>query len=149
MQSLLQDVRFGLRMLAKSPAFTIVAVLTLALGIGANAAIFSVVNALLLRPLPVKDAQELVVLGVTHEGNQDAHPISYADFEDYRKNNDAFRDLAGYWVNFVGLSSEGRAERVTVCYVTPNYFEFLGVNAAIGRAIRPDEGWKQIGRAHV
>ena len=142
MEAFLQDVRFGLRMLAKSPAFTIVAVLTLALGIGANAAIFSVVNALLLRPLPVKDPQELVVLAVRHEGNQDPHPISYADFEDYRKNNDAFRDLAGYWINFVGLSAEGRAERVTVCYVTPNYFEFLGVNAAIGRGIRPDEGWK-------
>ena len=142
METLFQDVRFGLRMLGKSPAFTIVAVLTLALGIGANAAIFSVVNALLLRPLPVKDPQELVVLGVKHEGNQDAHALSYADFEDYRKSSDAFRDLAGYWANFVGLSAEGRAERVTVCYVTPNYFEFLGVNAAIGRAIRPDEGLK-------
>jgi len=138
--TLIQDIRYGLRALAKNPGFTLVVALTLGLGIGANTAIFSVVNSFLLRPLPVKDPKELVVLAVTHEGNEDPHPVSYLDFKDYREQSDKFADLAGYNINFVGLSADGRADRVTVSYVTSNFFPMLGVNAALGRVYQRGEG---------
>jgi putative ABC transport system permease protein len=79
---------------------------------------------------------------VKHEGNNDPHPPSYPDYQDYRKQNDSFQDIAGFFVGFVGLSAENRAERITVEFVTPNYFEMLGVQAAVGRVILPTEGEK-------
>ena len=140
METLLQDVRYGLRTLAKTPGFALIVALTLGLGIGANTAIFSVVNAFLLRPLPVHNPHELVVLAVTHEGNEDPHPPSYLDTKDYRENTDKFTDIAGYNINFIGLSADNRAERVTVSYVTSNFFPMLGVNALHGRVYQRGEG---------
>ena len=135
-----QDLRQGVRMLAKSPAFTVTIALTLGLGIGANAAVFSIVNALLLRPLPVADPFNLYVLSVAHPGNEQPHPVSYADFVDYRDHSGVFSDLAGYELNFAGLSTDNRADRLAVAYVTGNFFSMLGVGAAPGRPVLPSEG---------
>src|SRR6187549_2876178 len=110
MDSVWQDVRLGFRALFKSPLFTTAVVLTLGLGIGANAAVFTIVNRMLLKPLPVRDPGGLFVLAVQHEGNDEPHNVSYLDFQDYRDRSGAFEDLAGYSIDFVGLSSEGRAE---------------------------------------
>ncbi len=140
MDTLLQDVRYGLRALGKAPGFALIVALTLGLGIGANTAIFSVVNAFLLRPMPVPNPQELAVLAVTHEGNDDPHPVSYLDYKDYRDQSDKFTDIAGYDINFLGLSADGRAERVTTSYVTSNFFPMLGVNALHGRVYQRGEG---------
>jgi len=140
MDTLIQDIRYGLRALGKSPWFALVVVLTLGLGIGANTAIFSVVNAFLLRPMPVPDAHQIVVLAVTHEGNQDPHSPSYLDYKDYRDQSDKFSALSGYAINFVGLSADGRAERVTANYVTSDFFAMLRVPALYGRVLHPSEG---------
>jgi len=140
MNQFFQDFRFALRTLRKAPGFAATVIVTLALGIGANTAIFSVVNAFLLRPMPVQNPHELVVLAVTHEGNEDPHGLSYLDYKDYREQTDKFTDLAGYDLNFVGLSADGRAERVTVSYVTSSFFPMLGVNALHGRVYQRGEG---------
>jgi predicted permease len=135
-----QDVRFGLRMLAKSPAFTAVAILTLALGIGANTAIFSVINALLFRPLAVQNADRLTVISVQTGPDSVPDGLSYPDYRDYREQSDVFTEMAGYDLNLVGLGSGGRADRVIVSYVTSNYFSMLGVQPSAGRMIAPGEG---------
>ena len=114
-------------------------VLTLGLGIGANAAVFTIVNRLLLKPLPVRDAGGLFVLAVQHEGNEDPHNVSWLDYLDYRDKSGAFAELAGYDIGFVGMSADNRAERVTVSYVTSNYFSMLGVPPALGRVLQPSD----------
>jgi putative ABC transport system permease protein len=139
MDALWQDVRLGLRALLKSPLFTAAVVLTLGLGIGANAAVFSIVNRLLLRPLPVRDPAALQVLTVAHEGNQSPHNVSWLDYADY-KANPVFEDLAAYDIGFVGLSTDQRAERIAVSYVTSNFFSMLGITPAVGRLLQPSEG---------
>src|SRR4051812_19466101 len=117
-----QDVRQGYRMLLRSPAFTATVVLTLGLGIGANAAVFSIVNTLLLRPLPVSDPGNLYVVSVTHQENERPHHVSWADFVDYRDRSGVFSELAAYSISFAGLSADNRADRITVGYVTGNFF---------------------------
>ena len=140
MDTIWQDIRHGARMLLKNPGFTAVAVLTLALGIGANAAIFSIVNAFLLRPLPVYQPEQLVHVANSHPENLEPHRISYLDYQDYRAQSDAFTDLAAYKIDFVGMSADGRADRVFAAFVTGNYFSMLGVEPAEGRLILPGEG---------
>jgi predicted permease len=127
-------------MLAKNPGFTAVAVITLALGIGANSAIFSVVNAFLLRPLPVRDPQQLVVLANSHPENDRPHGISYLDFQDYRAQSDAFAGMIASDKEFLGLSANGRAERIFAEFVSGDYFNFLGLQPALGRFFLPEEG---------
>jgi putative ABC transport system permease protein len=139
MDSIWQDVRLGVRTLLKAPLFTVAVVLTLGLGIGANAAVFTIVNRLLLKPLPVRDPGGLYVLAVQHEGNQDLHNVSWLDYQDYKDRSGAFEDLAAYDVNFLGLSADNRAERITVTYVTSNYFSMLGVPPALGRVLQPSD----------
>lgn len=144
METLWQDIRYGVRSLARTPAFSLVVVLTLALGIGASTAVFSVVNSFLLRPLPLPDPHELTVVAIGDEGNEEPHSLSYLDFLDYRKNADVFSDMAAYVFGFVGVSDGQRADRATVCYVSSNYFSMLGVElphqATGGRLIRSGEG---------
>jgi predicted permease len=127
-------------MLLKNPGFTLVAALTLALGIGANSALFSVVNAFLLRPLPVKDPGQLMVLANSHPENDRPHGISYLDFQEYRAQSDAFTGMVALNREFVGLSTEGRADRVFAEFVSGDYFSFLGVQPAMGRFFLPEEG---------
>jgi predicted permease len=139
MESLLQDLRYACRVLVRNPSFTAVVVLTLALGIGANTAIFSVVNTLLFQPLPVKDPHQLVTLAVQH-GRELPHGLSYPDYRDYREQGEIFSDLAAYDAAFVSLTAEGQAERIRVQRVTGNYFSLLGVQANHGRTLLPGEG---------
>jgi putative ABC transport system permease protein len=139
MDSIWQDVRVGARTLLKAPLFTAAVVITLGLGIGANAAVFTIVNRMLLKPLPVQDPNGLFVLAVQHEGNEDPHNISWLDYLDYRDRSGAFADLAAYDVNFVGLSADNRAERIAVTYVSSNYFSMLGVPPGLGRVLQPGD----------
>ena len=132
MDTLGQDVRFGLRMLGKSPAFTLVAVLTLALGIGANTAIFSIVNGVLLNPLPFPHPEQLVIL---HESKQNFEfgSVSYPNFQDWRKDNRTFSSMAvsrGYYFSLIGT---GVAEQLDGEHITSDFFETLGVAPILGR----------------
>jgi len=137
---LLQDLRHSFRMLRKNRGFTCIAVLTLALGIGANTAIFSVVNSLALRPLPVRDPSRLVVVAQQMPDSSFLGFLSYLDLLDYRAHSDAFSEMAGFSIDFAGLSTGASARRIAVGYVTGNYFSMLGVQPAVGRLIVPTEG---------
>jgi predicted permease len=139
---LVDDVRYALRSLRNSRTFLFAAVLTLGLGIGVNTAVFSVVNALLFRPLPVRDGERLVVLGSRGPNTTTLRPMSYSDLQDYRTaTRDVFEDVAGYSVGFIGLAPEhGRPARVLATWVTGNYFELLETPPALGRFIRAPEG---------
>jgi len=145
MDSLWQDARLGVRALLKAPLFTAAVVITLGLGIGANAAVFTIVNRMLLKPLPVRDPGGLYVLAVQHEGNEDPHDVSWLDYQDFRDKSGAFEDLAAYDINFVALSADNRAERILVSYVTSNYFSMLAVPPALGRMLQPGDA-KEPGR---
>ncbi|HEX6973652.1 MAG TPA: ABC transporter permease [Vicinamibacterales bacterium] len=140
MGALWQDVRHGVRSLGRTPSFTLAVALTLGLGIGANAAVFSIINALLLRPLPVSDPSNLYLLSVTHQDNEQAHNVSWADYLDYRDTSGVFSDLAAFQIGFAGLSADNRADRITVSQVTGNFFSMLGLTPAAGRLIVPGEG---------
>jgi putative ABC transport system permease protein len=140
LQTLRQDLRFGLRMLARNPGFTAMAVLTLALGIGANTAIFSVVNAVLLQPLPVRDAQRLVVAWVSnlHNGWSRVGPTG-ADYLDWRERNNAFDDLFLFEHGTGTVTGQGEPEQVAGLRVTTNFGHFLGVKPLLGRTFRLEE----------
>lgn len=140
MQTFWQELRYGLRMLWKAPGFTAAAVLTLALGIGANTAIFTVVNAFLFRPLAIQNANRLTVLAVQRGKRGIPAEISYPDYRDYQQQSDAFTDIGAYVISLRGLASRGHADRIVTSYVTSNYFSMLGVRPAVGRLIRPGEG---------
>jgi predicted permease len=140
METLWQDIRFGCRQFSRHPGFTAAAILTLALGIGANAAIFSVGNVFIFRPLPVKDADRLVVVAVQYRADADPGPLSYPDYADYRAQADVFTDMTFYELALGGLGHRGEADRIILSYVPSNFFSMLGVHAAIGRVIAPGEG---------
>jgi predicted permease len=139
MRNLWQDLRYGFRRLVKSPGFTLVAVVSLALGIGANTAIFSLVDTVLLRPLNVKDPKQIVeVYGTLHKG-ADYTIQSYLNYKDYRDRNDVFTGLAAYRFEPMSLSHNGANERVWGYSVSGNYFDVLGVQPALGRGFLPEE----------
>ena len=135
METLFQDIRFGIRMLIKSPTVTLVAVLTLALGIGANTAIFSTLNGLLLRPLPVANADRLVVIGGQLRGVEGGSGLSYLEYQDLRSQTESFSDLIAYNLNLVGLSFNNNPETAVVSFVSQNYFSGLGLKPAAGRLL--------------
>jgi putative ABC transport system permease protein len=140
--TLLQDIRYGMRMLLKHPTFAIAVIVTLALGIGANTAVFSIVNAIVLRPLPVTRGDRLVVIASHRASDRTLRGVSFADLQDYRAATvDVFEDIAGYSAGFVGLASSGHdPARVLVTWVTGSYFSLLDVRPTLGRVIRADEG---------
>jgi predicted permease len=135
MNNLLQDLHYGLRSLLKRPGFTAVAVLTLALGIGANSAIFSVINATLMQPLPVTDPNRLVYVFPGQPGAV----FSYPDYAEFRDQNQVFEGLIAWGGISASLNSDDQTDQVTGAIVTGNYFNVLGVRAAMGRVITPDE----------
>ena len=141
MPTLRQDVIHGLRLLWKSPAFTLVTALTLALGIGANTAIFSMVSWLLLRPLPVSRPMDLVELAFQQRHGDVQNQFSPPEYRDIRDASRAqFTDVAAYQIGMDGLSLDGRAERLMTYYVTGNFFSTLGLTPAAGRLLLPGEG---------
>ncbi len=135
-----QDLRYGALALMKRPGFTFVSVLTLALGIGANTAIFSVVNAYLFKPLPVSEPDRLVVLASKDQRSEAPHGTSYLNYADIRNQRDVFTDVIAYVPDIVSLNVDGEAERSMIELVSGNYFSMLGVEAAQGRVFTPDEG---------
>ena len=142
MATLLQDLRYALRTLRKSPLFTLVAVLSLALGIGANTAIFTLVHQLILELLPVKHPEELVLLtsrGQHYGSNTGSNAISYPMYQDFRDRNQVFSGMfCKFGTNF-SLSFEGRTELVSGELVSGNYFPVLGVGAAVGRVFNASD----------
>jgi predicted permease len=134
-----QDVRYGVRMLVKNPSFTLVAVLTLALGIGANTAIFSVVSAVLLRPLPYPEPDRLVRVWerLIREGANNL--VSAADFRDWRERNRVFENIAAQSGTSVDLTEGSEPERIRAAEVSSSYFDVLGVNPMLGRSFLPEE----------
>ncbi|HEV7520557.1 MAG TPA: ABC transporter permease, partial [Candidatus Angelobacter sp.] len=136
MTTLLQDIRYGIRMLLKNPAMTAVAALTLALGIGANTTIFSAVNGLILRPLPVANADRLVVFDGQAQGAASSFgQFPFLDFQDIRSQADGFSDVLGYTLSLAGMESGGKVEPVLYSYVSSNFFQALGLKPALGRLI--------------
>ncbi len=140
METLWQDLRYGLRVLLTSPGFTVVAVVTLGLGIGANTAIFSVVNGVLLRPLPFPHSDELVVVKDENGKTGETIPsVSPADFFDWKGQSQSFSSLAAYSGWFVTLLEADRPEVLHGARVTDEFFQTLQVQPLLGRVFRPDE----------
>jgi putative ABC transport system permease protein len=141
LQDFAQDVRYGLRMLRKSPGFTAVAVLTLALGIGANTAIFSVVNSFLFRPLPIRAPEQIVSLAFQQGQQPLTTAFSVPDIQDFSSPSaDVLSDIIGYQIGYEGLAVNGAAQPILINYVTGNYFPALGITPRLGRFIMPSEG---------
>jgi len=133
MNSLLQDFRYAARVLFKSPGFAAVAILTLALGIGANTAIFSVVYVSLLRPLPYQQPDRLITLGESRGPGDDGNVASYPDFLDWKRSAKSYQSLAGYGFGAYTLFGNGEPRNVFVTQVTSNFFSTLRVKPALGR----------------
>lgn len=147
----MQDLRYGLRMLRKNPGFTAVAVLSLALGIGANTTIFTVVNAILLNALPVRDLPRLVEMDTVDskllvtQARSEKLGMSFPNFQDYRRDNQVFTDLAAFMPIAVTWSGGAEPRELQGELVSANYFEVLGIRPARGRFFMPDEDTKPNG----
>jgi putative ABC transport system permease protein len=141
-----QDLRFGARMLLKQPSFTLIAALTLTLGIGANTAIFSVVYHVVLKPLPFHEPEQLVWVWGEQAARKQA-PHTPADFLDYQRRNQSFAQMAAYRNMSFALGSSGQPERVDGRIVSANYFVLLGVAPRLGRSFAPEDG--QAGAARL
>jgi predicted permease len=149
MESFLQDCRYALRMLARNPGFTLIAVLALALGIGANSAIFSIVNAVILKPLPYDKPEQLVQLWMRFTGigiPNDQNWVSAPEFVDLQQNQ-SFSHLAAISSGSFNINISGTPERIDSAVVSSSFFPLLGVQAQLGRVFLPEEG--QAGREHV
>ena len=138
MRNFIQDLRYAIRTMAKRPGFTVVAALTLALGIGANTAIFSAVNAVLLKPLPFPESEQLVDLSETFKPNGFGS-VSVPNFEDWKNQNTVFTGITAYM--FAGFNLEGgeTPQRIQGMNVSANYFDLLGVKPILGRGFLPGE----------
>src|SRR5215469_1479723 len=138
MISLWQDVRYGLRMLGKNPGFTAVAVLTLALGIGANTALFSVVNGVLLNPLPFPNPTKLVAV-YSRTGTFQESSISYLNFLDWQKDNHSFTSLSAFRSDNFNMTGVGEPERLHAHMISSEFFSTLGLHPLLGRNFSPEE----------
>ncbi|MFY9556578.1 MAG: ABC transporter permease, partial [Blastocatellia bacterium] len=136
----LADFRYATRMLAKQPAFTAIAVATLALGIGANTAIFSVVNAVLLRPLPFPNPQQLVLVSDNLTGRQLTNVgMSVPELRDLQERSGVFEEISAVWPVDANLTGSDRPERIELLAVSPNYFSLLGATAQLGRVLGEED----------
>jgi len=134
------DIRYALRQLVKHPSFTLIAILALALGIGANTAIFSVVNAVLLRPLPYRAPQQLVWIWGSNPKNEIPHEVaSYPDFNDWREQAQSFAGMAGFTTTTVTLGgTDGEPERVPAGSAIGDLFSVVGIEPVLGRKFLPE-----------
>ena len=146
LETLLSDVRYGIRMMLRTPGFTVVAILTLALGIGANTAIFSVVNGVLLNPLPFPHSEQLVTLSES-KPNFATGSISYLNFRDWQRNNHTFSSMAISRQISFSLTGAGEAEQLNAELLSSDYFSLLGVKPVIGRMFAPGED--EVGAAPI
>jgi predicted permease len=140
MQSFWQDMKYAMRSLRNSPGFAIIAVVTLGLGMAVNTTVFSVVNGLLLRSLPVAHAEQITVLAMKQPGAEGFQSFSYPDFQDIRSQAEASGEVFGYRTTLVGLIADGKGDHCVMSRVTGNYFSALGIKPALGRLILPTEG---------
>src|SRR5258708_36563571 len=150
MHTLLQDVRYGLRMLAKNPSFTAIAVLTLALGIGANTAIFSLLNQVMLRRLPVRNPEEVVMLkspgpkrGHVWSDGDDSEIFSYPLYKGLAKSSSVFEGALARFQFAANIASRGQADRGSGDLVQGHYFDRLRVRPALGRGVTPADADRQ------
>src|SRR5215216_4340431 len=139
METLLQDIRYGARTLAKNRAFTAIAIIALALGIGANTAIFSVVNAVLLRSLPYKEPDRLIVPATVKPGAYDRGSVTYADVLDWQKEDDVFASVAAFLTQSVDLTDNSDPVRAQAALVSEDYFRVMGADALLGRTFTSEE----------
>ena len=143
MAGLFQDIRYAVRQMRNKPGFALTAVITLTLGIGANVAIFSIVNGIILRPLPVPQPRQITVLAAQQQGSSmGIFSLSYPELVDFRKQADTYSDLFAYAVDLEGMSADNRADHFLASFVTGNYFSALGLKPALGRLFLPGEGEK-------
>src|SRR4030095_4954912 len=138
MHNLLQDLRYALRTLLKNPGFALIAIVTLALGIGANTAIFSVVNGVLLKPLPYREPDQLIRVFERSE-RQPRFPMAQGNFQDYREQNTTLSGLALYTRHDMEFSQGDTPERLAALGVTAGFFELLGVQPLLGREFRRED----------
>src|SRR6266403_5844532 len=137
MMSFWQDVRYGLRVLAKNPGFTAIAILTLALGLGANTALFSVVNGVLLNPLPFPDPDALLAVYSQTSAFRESS-ISYPNFLDWHKDNKSFASLSAFRSEDYNMTGAGEPERLHGHMISAEFFLTLGVQLPLGRNMRPE-----------
>jgi len=141
MTTLIADIKFGVRMLLKSPMMTFVALFALTLGIGANTAIFSVVNAVLLRSFPYKDPQQIALVWEKRQGaRRDQNVINLGNFSDWKEQNQVFSDMAVFFDRSFNLTGDGEPEEITGQFGTTNLFSVLGTNPVLGRTFAEDDG---------
>jgi len=140
MESVWLDIRYAIRALHKSPWFAVLAIVTLAIGIAVNTAIFSVVNGLLLRPFPAPHPEQLVVLSLQQAGDPALQSFSYPDYADLRDRASSSIELAAHRITLSGLKADNWGDHCIVTRVTGNYFSMLGIQPALGRLILPSEG---------
>src|SRR5260370_23574237 len=142
MSVFIRDLRYALRVLRRSPLFTAVAILSLALGIGANAAIFTLINQLILQQLPVQHPEQLVLLtarGKHYGSNNGPNALSYPMYQDFRDRNQVFSGMFARHSTTLSLNFEGRTELAAGELVSGNYFPVLGVGAALGRVFNTSD----------
>src|ERR1041385_1064830 len=140
MNTLLQNLRYAARMLRNNAGFTLVALLTLAFGIGANTAIFSVVNAVVLRPLPFPKPEQIVIIRDDLTGRQvEDVGLSVDELKDLQERSGAFEQVSAVWPVDANLTGSARPERIELLAVSPNYFALLGAHAQLGRGVGPQE----------
>jgi macrolide transport system ATP-binding/permease protein len=139
MRTLIKDLRYGIRMLAKTPGFTLVAVLSLALGIGANTTVFSLLDAIMLRSLPVQNPEQIVDIATREAGGEPHADFSYPLYAGLRDHNDVLSGMVAYVDTSLGLAAGDQTERIRAEFVSANYFSVLGIQPAIGSAFVPSD----------
>lgn len=140
MHSFWQDLRYAARTLRSAPGFTVIAIVTLGLGMAVNTTIFSVINGMLLRPLPVPHAEQITVLALKQDGAPGFARFSYPDYLDIKRQADVFSDVFAERATLVGLTADKKGDHCVLSRVTGNYFSALGIQPALGRLISPNEG---------